>query len=33
MIDKFREENIHVLLIGDVLGHAATDAAGMVRTL
>jgi hypothetical protein len=32
MTDEFRKEDIHALLIGDVFGHAATDAAGMVRT-
>jgi hypothetical protein len=33
MTDEFRKEDIYVLLIGDVFGHAATDAAGRVRTL
>lgn len=30
MTDEFREVEMHALLIGDVYGHAATDAAGMV---
>ena len=30
MTDEFREEEIHALQVGDVFGHAATDAAGMV---
>lgn len=31
MTDEFREVEMHALLVGDVFGHAATDAAGMVR--
>ena len=30
MTDEFREDEMHALLVGDVFGHAATDAAGMV---
>lgn len=30
MTDEFREEEMHALQVGDVFGHAATDAAGMV---
>ena len=33
MTDKFRESEIHVLLVGDVFGDGATDAAGMVSLL
>lgn len=32
MTDKFCEVEMHALLVGDVFGHAATDAAGMVST-
>ena len=32
MTDQFRKEEMHALLVGDVYGHAATDAAGMVST-
>ena len=31
MTDEFRETEMHALLVGEVYGHAATDAAGMVR--
>jgi hypothetical protein len=30
MTDEFREEEIHALVVGEVFGHGATDAAGMV---
>jgi superfamily II DNA helicase RecQ len=30
MTDEFREAKMHALVVGDVYGHAATDAAGMV---
>jgi len=30
MTDEFHEDEMHALLVGDVFGHAATDAAGMV---
>jgi superfamily II DNA/RNA helicase len=33
MTDDFREDEMHALLVGDVFGHAATDAAGMVHIL
>jgi len=33
MTDEFRESEMHVLLIGDVFGDRATDAAGMVSLL
>jgi superfamily II DNA helicase RecQ len=33
MTDQFRKEEMHALLVGDVYGHAATDAAGMASTL
>lgn len=33
MTDEYREVEMHALLIGEVFGHAATDAAGMVRFL
>ena len=32
-MDEFREGEMHALLIGDVFGHAATDAAGMVSDI
>lgn len=32
MTDEFREEEMNALIIGNVFGHAATDAAGMVST-
>ena len=30
MTDQFREEEMHALIIGELLGEGATDAAGMV---
>ena len=33
MTDEFRESEIHALLVGDVFGDGATDAAGMVSIL
>ena len=33
MTDEFREGEMHALLVGDVFGHAATDAAGMVSDI
>jgi superfamily II DNA helicase RecQ len=33
MTDEFRESEIHTLLIGDIFGDGATDAAGMVSIL
>jgi len=33
MTDEFRESEIHTLLVGDVFGDGATDAAGMVSIL
>jgi len=33
MTDEFRESEIHALLIGDIFGNGATDAAGMVSLL
>lgn len=33
MMDEFHEGEMHALLIGDVFGHATTDAAGMVSDI
>lgn len=33
MTDEFHETEIHALQVGEVYGHAATDAAGMVGEL
>lgn len=33
MTDEFREEETHTLLIGELIGDAATDAIGMVCSL
>ena len=33
MTEEFRESEIHALLMGDIFGNGATDAAGMVSLL
>ena len=33
MTDEFREDEMHALLVGDVFGYGATDAAGMVSDI